>query len=106
MRQLVSVNPSSGMRTYHEWDDAAQEHVFINEIDRRLTQAVLKRNAEMRDQAKGKELRLAASIPPEVQLEWLDKHGVEFWNPEHGDKVKRLLNSNEYSHLRVWEGLI
>lgn len=41
-----------------------------------------------------------ASIPNIVLLEWITKHGVDFFNPNHKDGVRRLLNSNEYSHLK------
>lgn len=49
----------------------------------------------------GKDMRLAASIPVQVQFEWIDKHGVNMHNPNHKDAVIRLLNSNEYRYLRV-----
>ena len=42
----------------------------------------------------------AASIPPLVIMEWLTKHGVRAWDPNHGEGVKRLLNSSEYAHLK------
>ena len=43
----------------------------------------------------------AATIPNVVLMEWAVKHGVQFWNPDHREGVKRLLNSNEYRYLRV-----
>lgn len=42
----------------------------------------------------------AASIPPIVIMEWLTKHGVRAWDPNHAEGVKRLLNSSEYAHLK------
>lgn len=42
----------------------------------------------------------AASVPPIVIMEWLTKHGVRAWDPNHADGVKRLLNSSEYAHLK------
>lgn len=50
---------------------------------------------------KGKDMWLAASIPVGVQYEWIAKFGVNLWNPEHRDAVRKLLNSNEYRYLRV-----
>lgn len=41
-----------------------------------------------------------AKIPPIVEIEWLTKYGVSLKNPNHGDAVKRLLNSSEYRHLK------
>lgn len=42
----------------------------------------------------------AASIPPIVLMEWLIKHGVKAWDPNHADGVKRLLNSSDYAYLK------
>lgn len=64
-------------------------------------QAVLDQNKRMEGMGMGKELRLAASIPPGVQFEWLSKYGVRFWDPNHKEKVRQLLNSNEYRYLRI-----
>lgn len=43
----------------------------------------------------------AANIPIGIQYDWIVKHGVNLWNPEHKDGVRRLLNSDEYRYLRV-----
>lgn len=97
----ISENPLSGVRVGWDFDADAQEHIFTTQIDRQLTRAVIDRNKAMEGEGMGKDMRLAASIPPEVQFEWLDKYGVEFWNEDHREGVKRLLNSNEYRYLRV-----
>lgn len=99
--RLVSENPLSGIKVYHDYDPDAQNHIFRTDIDRSVTKAVLDRNKQMEGHGMGKEWRLAASIPPEVQFEWLDKYGVQFWNPDHSSKVAKLLNDNEYRYLRV-----
>lgn len=99
--RLVSENPLSGVRVKYDYDEASESHVLVTEIDRRLSHATVERNKQLEGHGMGKEWRLAASIPPEIQFEWMDKYGVEFWNPDHQDGVKRLLNSNEYRYLRV-----
>ena len=90
-KALLDYDPLTGIRQYFGWD--ADGEYIIDEFDRSVTTAV--------GEGKGKEMWLAASIPPQVQYEWLDKFGIEFWNPAHKDGVKRLLNSNEYRYLRV-----
>lgn len=99
-RELLDVDPLTGVRQYFGWDADGNEYL-IDEIDRSLTSQVIEQNKRIEGAGKGKDMWLAASIPPEVQFEWLDKFGVEFWNPAHKDGVKRLLNSNEYRYLRV-----
>lgn len=97
---LLDHDPLSGITQYFGVDADGQEYI-IDRINRATTKAVIDQNKRIEGAGMGKELRLAASIPPEVQFEWLDKFGIEFWNPAHADGVKRLLNSNEYRYLRV-----
>lgn len=98
-RALLDYDPLTGTRQYYGWD--ADGDYLIDEFDRSHTQAVLERNKALEGaNAKG-DMRLAASIPVEVQFRWLDEHGIEMWNPNHKEGVKRLLNSSEYRYLRV-----
>lgn len=99
-RALLDVDPLTGVRQYFGWDNEGGEYV-IDEIDRVLTKQVIDQNKRIEGAGMGKDMRLAASIPPEVQYEWLDKFGIEFWNPAHKDGVKKLLNSSDYRYLRV-----
>jgi hypothetical protein len=98
-RELLDFDPLTGVRQYFGWD--ADGEYIIDEIDCSATQEVIDQNKRLEGEGMGKDMRLAASIPPEVQYEWLDKYGIEFWNPAHKDGVKRLLNSNEYRYLRI-----
>lgn len=101
MREFfLDRDPLSGIAQYFGVDADGQEYI-IDRINRDETRATLDRNKALEGAGMGKDMRLAASIPPEVQFEWLDRHGIEFWNPAHKDGVKRLLNSNEYRYLRV-----
>lgn len=45
----------------------------------------------------------AASIPPIIQLKWLDE-GVDILNPDHAAEVDKRLNSNEWAYLRTAPG--
>lgn len=99
-RELLDYDPLTGIRQFFEWDNEGNEYI-TDEIDRDLTKQVLDHNKRIEGIGMGKDMWLAASIPPEVQLAWVMDHGIEFWNPAHKDGVKRLLNSNEYRYLRV-----
>lgn len=44
-----------------------------------------------------------ASIPAILIVEWIQKYGIDLYNPDHADGVKRLLNSSEYAYLRTNE---
>lgn len=101
-RELLDYDPLSGIRQYFGWDDDGNEYL-IDEVDKRDVQAVLDRNKELSNHAdlKKGDMWLVASIPPWVQFEWVDKHGVQFWNPDHKEGVKRLLNSSDYRWLKT-----
>lgn len=51
-----------------------------------------------------RELRRAASIPMIIIEKWKDEHGVDVFNPDHKEAVRRLLNSSEYLYLRTAPG--
>ena len=69
---------------------------------------VLEANKALQNDGDGysesRELRRAASIPHIVQMQWLNKLGVDLYNPNHWPAVKRLLNDPEWRHLRTAPG--
>lgn len=99
-RALLDVDPLTGIRQYFAWDNSGNEYL-IDEGDTTDTKRVLDQNKRIEGQGMGKDMRLAASVPPEVQMEWLTKYGVNMFDPNHKEAVRRLLNSNEYAHCRV-----
>jgi len=46
-------------------------------------------------------MRLAASIPIDVALLWLQQYGVSCWKSEHWPAVKRLLADPDWRYLRT-----
>lgn len=38
-------------------------------------------------------------VPASVGLKWLAEEGIDMWNPEHWDAVKRKLMDSDYRHL-------
>jgi hypothetical protein len=100
IKLLLDADPFTGVRQYFSVDADGQEYL-VDEIDTAETKAVLDQNQRMEGQGMGKDMRLAASVPIQVQFEWLDKYGVNMWDPNHKEAVTRLLNSNEYRYLRI-----
>lgn len=100
IKWLLDADPFTGVRQYFSVDADGQEYL-IDEIDVAETKAVLDQNQRMEGRGMGKDMRLAASVPIQVQFEWLDKYGVNMWDPNHKEAVTRLLNSNEYRYLRI-----
>ena len=101
-RALLDADPLTGIRQYFGWDRDGNEYL-IDEVDKSTVNAVLDRNKELSNHHASRkgDMWLVASIPSWVQYEWLDKHGVQFWNPDHREGVKRLLNSSDYRYLKT-----
>jgi hypothetical protein len=51
-----------------------------------------------------RELRRAASVPMAIIEKWKNELGVDVFNPDHKEAVRRLLNSSEYLYLRTAPG--
>tara|TARA_R100001460_G_scaffold106093_1_gene153311 strand:- start:664 stop:963 length:300 start_codon:yes stop_codon:yes gene_type:complete len=47
------------------------------------------------------DFRLSARIPMTVYYEWKNKFGVDLFNPDHKEGVKKLINSPEYRYLKT-----
>tara|TARA_R100001530_G_scaffold54022_1_gene39864 strand:- start:668 stop:967 length:300 start_codon:yes stop_codon:yes gene_type:complete len=52
------------------------------------------------------EFRLSARIPVTVVYEWKNKFGVDVFNNNHKDAVRRLLNSPDYKYLKTTNRII
>lgn len=48
----------------------------------------------------GDGLEKVAHIPTHIIYEWITKHGVNLYDPNHQDGVVRLLNSSDYRWLK------
>ena len=47
-----------------------------------------------------------ASIPLVFIQKWFDEHGIDYWNPDHQQKVDELLDSPEYRWLRTDDSVL
>jgi hypothetical protein len=48
-----------------------------------------------------RDVRLVARIPLIVIAKWRNEFGVDYWNPDHQDKVDALLDDAEWRWLRT-----
>jgi hypothetical protein len=53
-----------------------------------------------------RDVRMVARIPLIVIAKWRNELGVDYWNPDHQDKVDELLNSTDWRWLRTDGGLV
>ena len=93
-----------------EWTGAIEHYSYDPDSDRCIIRrtadvaAVIESNkrSELDEDGwtKGKTMRLAARIPPDVQYEWLRRYGIRAWDKNHAAGVRRLLNDSEWRYLR------
>jgi hypothetical protein len=103
----VDFNPLTGRRSFVDVDAVTGDTIITDQYSRDVTQKTFDRNhdiADLHQGHKGETMRLAASIPPEVHLDMLDRYGVDIFNADHREAAMKLLNSNEYYKTRVWGG--
>jgi hypothetical protein len=103
--QLIDDGSFNGMRKYIRSSDENQGTVQV----RYEQDATALLDANKRSQAAkagtrmGDGLEKVASIPACIVYEWITKHGINLYNPNHQDGVKRLLNSSDYRWLKCRE---
>lgn len=64
------------------------------------------KNLQENDHLMRDELRLSARIPLTVYYEWKNKFGVDVFNPNHKEGVKKLLNSADYRYLKTTKRIL
>lgn len=100
MERLFDFDPLTGLKTTFSYNEENDSFALTYSQD--IT-PVLDVNKESQADGfdKSGEMWHAARIPVGIQYEWIAKHGVNLWNPNHKEGVRRLLNSPDYRYLRV-----
>jgi len=52
------------------------------------------------------EFRLSARIPVTIYYEWKEKFGVDLYDKNHKEAVRKLLNSPDYRYLKTTSRVI
>jgi hypothetical protein len=97
--RLLDYDPMTGMKEWFSTDCDGNSFIRYEQDTSAITDSNKAQQAESFDRRA--DVWHAANIPNVVQMEWMTKFGIELWNPAHKEGVRRLLNSNEYRHLRV-----
>lgn len=97
--RLLDYDPVSGMAEWFSTDTDGNSFIRYEQDTAPILDHNKERQAESFD--KRADMWHAATIPNIVLMEWVTKHGVKFWDPNHREGVRRLLNSDEYRYLRV-----
>jgi hypothetical protein len=98
--RFLSRDPTTGAVEHYGYDAAEDRCIIRRTFD---VTPIIEANKASQDETgwnRDKSLRLAACVPADVQILWLEKYGVRAWDKNHKPAVRRLLNSNEWAHLR------
>lgn len=104
-KRLLGFNPDTGVAQY--WHEDGEGWAVENE---QYAAPILDLNKEAQNHCSpynaARDVRMVARIPLIVITQWRNKHGVDYWNPDHQDKVDALLNDPEWRWLRTDWGTI
>lgn len=106
MRSVIDDGAHDGIVEEFIYDEAAakNEHRFAIKRTADVSGA-LAENARARANSDGysksRDMRRVASIPDIIRFQWIEKFGVDPCAKGNENLLWRLLNSNEYAHLRT-----
>lgn len=98
------IDTDGAVSTLFHYDEM-EDRTFIETVQD--VESILDHNKALQNWDDGysptRELRRVASIPVVVIEQWL-REGIDVFNPDHREAVRRKLNSNEWRHLRTAPG--
>lgn len=106
-KRLLSVDPVTGLETWHEYDPLTDETTIGYSAD---STPVIELNKAMQNDPNHsrngikREFWHYASVPVAVQVDWLINKGVDIHNKDHARKVFQLLNDPDYKYLKTTTG--
>ena len=105
-RRLFDYDPETGTRIDFENTDRRFNLIYSQDVEPILDVNKAKQRAGRDYYAADPDLWRVASIPVTIQMDWLTKFGVDLMNPEHWERVKKLLNHPDYRYLKTAEVII
>ena len=107
MKRFFDYDADTHQTEVFHYDESA--HTFSIETVHDVT-AILENNKRQANDGDGytpsREMKHEASIPLGVVMLWKEKYGVDVFDLNHAEGVKRLLNSSEWAYLRTSSGVI
>jgi hypothetical protein len=103
-KRLIDRNPVTGEEVWYDFNHATEEAVITHTQDVEWLLDRNKRAANDTDKtSRGikNDWWKYATIPNVVLIDWKQRLGVDFDNPNHQKKVFQLLNSPDYQYLKA-----
>lgn len=108
-KRILDHDAFTGITTYHNYDHATKQ-TTIERVQN--IEPALDRNKELyndssyRQQGMKDSFLHVAHIPMIIIEKWKVEEGIDVFNPDHINRVRAKLNSNEYKYLRTSSGRI
>lgn len=106
MKRLISYNPDSGIAAYYEAD--GKDARLIHEYDD--VSGVLDNNKLNYNHVNGwnsdRSMHKVATIPLSIITKWKLEEGLDVFNKEHRDRLKKKLNDPDWRWLRTSPGVL
>lgn len=101
-KELFSYDPMTGLQTWYE-DLGGDEFALhtVQDVAPILEMNKAKQNMGREYYAASKDMWRVASIPATVQMKWLVEDGIDIYNADHADRVKKKLNDPDWRHLKT-----
>lgn len=105
MKRLFDIEPDGTREIFH-FDDVTQQVTIQTITD---AEPIIEANKRLFNQgdtgySPSREMKRAANIPMGVVLLWRQRYGVDVFNRDHTEKVRKLLNDSEWRLLRTAPG--
>jgi hypothetical protein len=104
-KRLLGIDGLTGLRTYHEYDhESKQTMISYQHPD---VSPVIDWAHHMADQHdRRRNIWHAATIPESIILKWRIEDGIDIFNPDHYEDLRKKLNDPAWRYLRTWHGEI
>lgn len=101
-KRHFDFDPLTGMTTTFEdlGGDKFALH-YEQDVEQILDSNKEKANMGRDYYAQDDEMWRVASIPASVQMKWLVEEGIDIYNADHSDRVKKKLNDPDWMHLKT-----
>ena len=102
-KRLIDIDPLTGVQTWYVNESLSGDEFQIYDVQD--VQGVLDHNRAMSNEDHGgwtesRDMRKAASIPLAVIHKWKVEKGVDVFNKDHWEAVRRLVNDPDWRYLR------
>ena len=103
-KRLLSVDPLSGLKTFHEYDHKSKTTYITESQD---VSKILKHNRNLRNNAEYKSGGIKndyyhfATIPMIMVMKFKNEHNLDVFNKDDLPAIERLLQGSEYMKLRT-----